>query len=128
MKRMRAFHREGASYQRMVGRRNKSDRAELYANADPGETVITYCHDTAMCECTPLDHRLLTCTVPSSLDCIVVGRNEQRRTDHCLTCGAVWTLREYRFTPSRLLKPGKRPCRGPACNCGACGKFDKEAS
>lgn len=85
--------------------KGKDRRAAIAARARKNEVVIPYCHDTAMCVCPPLPSHVAIGssqqTIP--LDCILVGRNKTARTDRCLTCGMVWTLREYRFTPSRVL-------------------------
>lgn len=74
-------------------------KARLRAAVLPGETMIPYCHDMALCLCEPMSGtRITSHNIPVPV--IAVGRNRSRGYDRCLSCGAAWTLREYKWKPN----------------------------
>lgn len=86
----------------------QSHRDRIRRELQPGESLIAYCHDTALCDCEPVPSCWVRRGLKAPLDIIVVGRNRRDGYDRCLLCGEKWTIREYRWTPAYVLSVGSR--------------------
>lgn len=102
--RLRGLSRSTSNRNRADAKRSRlAERDAIIARAKPTETVIAYCLDCAMCSCPPIPHEWRFRQTPRSVPTLIVGRDKSAGTDRCLHCDTVWTLREYRSDPARIV-------------------------